>query len=62
MPLAPGEEVFLLGLCYKVEVGVNVAGLWEPGHPEPLWVITDLSPEEAFSLYRKRMAIEVGSD
>ena len=34
--LAPGEEVFLLGLRYKGEVEVNVAGVWEPGHPEPL--------------------------
>ena len=34
--LAPGEEVFLLGLRYKGEVEVNVAGVWEPRHPEPL--------------------------
>ena len=53
---APGEKVFLEGLQYKGEV--NVADLWERGHPEPLWVITDLSPEEALYICRKRMAIE----
>ena len=37
---------------------MNVAGVWEPGHPEPLWIITDLDSEEALSIYRKRMAIE----
>ena len=37
---------------------MNVAGVWEPGHPEPLWIITDLDPKEALSIYRKRMAIE----
>gem|GEM_PF-3664674 len=58
LSLAPGEKVFLEGLHYKGEVEVNVAGLWEPGHPEPLWVITDLDPKEALSIYRKRMAIE----
>ena len=58
LSLAPGEKVFLEGLRYTGEVEVNVAGLWEPGHPEPLWVITDLDPKEALSIYRKRMAIE----
>ncbi len=46
--------MFLEGLCYKGEVEVNVAGVWEKGHPEPLWVITDLSP----STDCKRIAIE----
>ncbi len=58
LSLAPGEEVFLSGLRYKGEVEVNVAGVWERGHPEPLWVITDLDPREALSIYRKRMRIE----
>ena len=58
LSLAPGEEVFLSGLRYKGEVEVNVAGVWEPGHPEPLWIITDLDPKEALSIYQKRMTIE----
>ena len=37
---------------------MNVAGVWEPGYPEPLWIITDLDPKEALSIYRKRVAIE----
>ena len=40
LSLAPKEKVFLEGLRYKGEV--NVAGVWEPGHPEPLWITTDL--------------------
>jgi len=51
LSLACGERVFLEGLHYKGEVEVNVAGVWEPGHSEPLWIITDLSPQEALSLY-----------
>ena len=58
LSLACGERVFLEGLRYKGEVEVNVAGVWEKGHPRPLWVITDLDPQEALSFYRKRMAIE----
>ena len=58
LSLACGERAFLEGLHYKGEVEVNVAGVWEPGHPEPLWIITDLDPKEALSIYRKRMAIE----
>ena len=48
LSLAPRKkEVFLEGLRYKGEV--NVAGVWEPGHPESLWIIPDLSPREALS-------------
>jgi len=45
------EEVFLEGVRLQREGGGEVAGIWEPGHPEPLWIITDLSPQEALSIY-----------
>ncbi len=38
MPLAPGEEVFLLGLCYKGEVEVNFGrrGTISPSGSSPI--------------------------
>ena len=56
----PREEVFLEGARLQGEGGGEEAGIWEPGHSEPLWIITDLSPQEALSIYRERMAIEEG--
>ncbi len=50
LSLAPGKEVSLSGLQYKGELEVNVAGVWEQEHPEPLWIITDLPPKETLSL------------
>jgi hypothetical protein len=54
----PGERVFLRQLYYKGNVRVNVAGKWKKGMKEPLWVITNMEPEEALEIYKKRMRIE----
>jgi transposase len=35
-----------------------VAGEWQEGFSEPLWVITNLEPEEGLEIYRARMKIE----
>ena len=37
---------------------VNVVGVWEPGHREPLWVMGNLPPGELLGVYRQRMKIE----
>ena len=37
---------------------VNVAGEWANGLGEPLWVITNLDPEQGLRLYQARMKIE----
>ena len=37
---------------------VNVVGVWEGRHREPLWVMGNLPPEELLEVYRQRMKIE----
>jgi len=37
---------------------VNIAGKWEKGFSEPIWVISNLPPQEAIEIYRLRMKIE----
>lgn len=45
-------------IYYKGEVKVNVIGVWKKGNRKPLWVITNLDPEIALSMYLHRMKIE----
>jgi hypothetical protein len=53
-----GKTKIYRDIYYKGAVKVNVIGVWEPGMKEPLWVITNLEPEEGLRLYRERMKIE----
>ena len=55
--ITDGEEVFLEGVKYMGRVLWNLAGVWEKGQGEPLWVFTSLSPEEGLGVYRRRMGI-----
>ena len=43
---------------YMGEVRVNVIGIWRRGLSRPLWVMTDLEPEEGLRIYLQRMKIE----
>jgi len=56
--LQPEERRFYKDLYYKGRVRVNVAGVWKKGMKEPLWVITNMDPEEALKIYENRMKIE----
>jgi len=56
--ISPGERVFLRGVYYKGKVKVHLAGQWDRGLGEPLWVISNLEPEEALEIYKARMKIE----
>lgn len=56
--VSPGQQVVHKRLMYKGQVQVNVIGCWEHGFAEPLWVMTDLAPEQALQLYQQRMKIE----
>lgn len=53
-----GEAVIYHDIYYKGEIKLNLSGVWQPGMKEPLWVITNLPPEEALALYQNRMKIE----
>ena len=44
---------------YKGVVPVNIIGVWKKGFSKPLWIITNLEPEQGLEIYKKRMKIEV---
>jgi hypothetical protein len=53
-----GEQVVYHQLRYLDRVVVNVVGVWRKGHAEPLWVMSNLPPEQALATYAARMKIE----
>jgi len=53
-----GEEVHYEGVYYKGKVKVNLAGKWEKGFKEPLWVIGSLKPSELLRVYGHREKID----
>ena len=44
---------------YKGEVRLNVVGIWRYGFKDPIWIMTNMDPEEGLILYDKRMKIEI---
>ncbi len=58
LTINPGDEVYLRGVYYKGKVEVNIAGKWEKGFSEPIWVVSSLQPEEALRIYCIRMKID----
>lgn len=53
-----GEEVHHEGVYYKGKVKVNLAGKWEKGFNEPIWVIGSLKPSELLRVYSLRGKID----
>jgi transposase len=37
---------------------VNLVGIWGEGFKKPMWIITNLEPEQGLAIYRMRMKIE----
>lgn len=58
LDIAPGQRVYHRGLYYQGKVKVNVAGYWQEGLKEPLWVVTNLACEAGLKVYAVRMKIE----
>jgi hypothetical protein len=56
--VSPEQTVVYRDLLYKEQVRVQVIGHWQHGFGQPLWLITDLQPEQALSLYQQRMKID----
>jgi hypothetical protein len=48
------RQVFYMG-----EVCLHVTGIWRYGFKEPIWIMTNMDPEEGLALYAKRMKIEI---
>ena len=58
--LAPGEEPKIYHqVYYQGVLLVNLVGVWEEGFKSPLWIITNLAPEEGLRIYKLRSKIEV---
>jgi len=56
--ITPGEMAVYHQILYRDQVLVNVIGTWEKGFRKPLWVMTNLSPDEGLEIYQARMKIE----
>jgi hypothetical protein len=52
-----GQQVIYREVWYKGQVRVHLIGLWKPEWAEPLWVMSNLEPEEALRIYLQRMKI-----
>jgi hypothetical protein len=53
-----GQKEVYHQLRYKGKVTVNVMGVWRLGMPEPLWVMSNLAPEQALHIYHGRMKVD----
>ncbi len=55
-----GEQEHYQGVYYKGKVKVNLAGRWDKGFNEPMWVISsiEIKPSQALEKYALRMKIE----
>lgn len=58
--IAPGEGTKIYRqVYYQGALLVNLIGIWEEGFKSPLWIITNLAPEEGLQIYKLRSKIEV---
>lgn len=44
---------------YMGEVCLNVIGIWRYGFKEPMWILTNMEPEDGLALYDQRMKNEI---
>jgi hypothetical protein len=58
LSLAPGEERVIRNIFYKGQVRVHLIGRWHKGFAQPLWVMTDLDPQQGWAIYQARMKID----
>ena len=56
--LGEGPKIYRQ-VYYQGVLLVNVVGVWEEGFKSPLWIITNLEPEEGLRIYKLRSKIEV---
>ena len=56
--LGEGSKIYRQ-IYYQGVLLVNVVGVWEEGFKTPMWIITNLKPEEGLRIYKLRSKIEV---
>lgn len=58
LTISQGETVVHHQVSYKGKACVNLIGNWGKGFADPLWIMTNLAPEQAQRIYFARMKIE----
>ncbi len=58
LEIGPGEKRIYRDVLYAGKIPVHVCGWWKRGLREPVWLVTNIEPEQALRLYPKRMKIE----
>jgi hypothetical protein len=58
LSLSRGEERLIHSVFYKGQVRVNLIGRWRRGFAQPLWVMTNLAPQQGWAMYQARMKID----
>jgi transposase len=58
LQLAPGQTRYVSGVYYRGTVKMNLAGTWQEGCREPLWVAANIEAKPALQIYLSRMKIE----
>ena len=58
LSVSKGETRILNKVFYKGKVFVNLVGIWHKGFSEPMWIMTNLDAQQAYSIYFQRMKIE----
>ncbi len=56
--IEPGKNVLRRNVTYLGRVRGNLAGYWAEGLDEPVWVFSNLEPQQALEISRGRMKIE----
>jgi hypothetical protein len=58
LTISQGETVLHYQVSYKGKACVNLIGTWGKGFADPLWIMTNLDPQQAQRIYFARMKIE----
>ena len=58
LTISQGETVLHHQVLYKGKACVNLIGTWGRGFADPLWIMTNLDPQQAQRIYFARMKIE----
>ncbi|MBC7256155.1 MAG: hypothetical protein H5T66_08655 [Chloroflexi bacterium] len=58
LSIAIKEKKVWKDVYYKGKVKVNLVGFWKMGMKDPIYVITNMEPDEALKIYLSRMKID----